>query len=56
MRYSVSQILTKWRHLWTVPFAWSQLIGLIHDEANINSAQRSIELINVTDGNTCGPA
>ena len=31
-------------------------IGLIRYEANISSAQRGLELINVLDGHTCGPA
>ena len=53
MRYSISQKLTKWRHLWTGPFAWSHLIVLIPEEADINIALRSLELINVPDGNTC---
>ena len=35
---------------------WGQFIGLIPDEADINTAQRSLELINVPDGHTCGPA
>ena len=56
MCYSISLIFTKWRHLWTGPSAWSQLIGLISDEAYINSAHRGLELINVPYRHTCGPA
>ena len=33
-----------------------QIIGFIPDEADINSAQWSLELINVPDGHTCEPA
>ena len=54
--YHLSQIVTKRVKLWTGPSAWSQLIGLIPDEADMNSAQRSLELINVSDGHTCEPA
>ena len=32
------------------PSAWSQLIGLIPDETDINSAQQGLELINVPVG------
>ena len=35
------------------PSAWSQLIGLILDEADINITQRGLELINVPYGHTC---
>ena len=38
------------------PSAWSQLIGLIPDEADINSAQRGLELIKVPYRHTYGPA
>ena len=37
------------------PSVWIQLIGLIPVEADINSAQRGLEMINVPDGHTCGP-
>ena len=53
MRYSVSLILTKWRPLWMGPSAWIQLIGLIPDEADINSVQKGLELINVPYRHTC---
>ena len=56
MRYSISHILTKSRHLWTGPSAWIQLIGLIPDEAEINIDLLILELINVPDGRTCGHA
>ena len=54
--YRISQIVTKWRQLLTGPSARSQLIDLFPDEANINSAQRGLELINVLDGHTCESA
>ena len=38
------------------PSAWSQLIGLVSDEADINSALRGLKLIYVPYGHTCGPA
>ena len=38
------------------PSTWSQLIGLISDEADINSALRGLELIYVPYRHSCGPA
>ena len=54
--HRIGQIVTMWRQLLTGTFTWSQLIGLIPDEDNINSAQGGLELINVPDGHTCGLA
>ena len=42
--------------IWTGPSMWSQLIGLISDEADVNSALRSLELIYVPYRHTCKPA
>ena len=36
--------------------ACNQIIGLIPDDADINSAQQSLKMINVKDGHTCGPS
>ena len=38
------------------PSAWSQLIGLVSDEADVNSALRGHKLIYMPHGHTCGPA
>ena len=54
--YRISKIISKWWKLWTGPSAWSQLIGLISDEADVNSALRGLELIDVPYRHTCGPA
>ena len=49
-------IISKWGQLWTGPSVWSQHIGLISDEGDVNSALRGLELIYVPYRNTCGPA
>ena len=38
------------------PSAWTQLIGLVSDEADVYSALRGLKLIYVPYGHTCGPA
>ena len=38
--YRISRIVTKWRQLWTGPSAWSKLIGLVSDEADVYSSLR----------------
>ena len=38
------------------PLRGANSFGLILNEADINSALWSLELINVPDGHTCGPA
>ena len=38
------------------PSAWSQLIGLVSDEADVNSALRGLKLMYVPYGHTCGNA
>ena len=53
--HRIGQIVTMWRQLLTGTFTWSQLIGLIPDEDNINNAHRGLMLINVLDGHTCRP-
>ena len=55
MGYRSRKIDSKWGQLWTGPSAWSQLIGLISDEADVNSALRGLELIYVPYRHTCGP-
>ena len=45
--YRISKIISKWGQLWMGPSAWSQLIGLISDKADVNSALRGLELIYV---------
>ena len=54
--YCISKIISKWGQVWTGPSAWSQLIGLISDEADIISAQRGLELIYVPYRHTYEPA
>ena len=46
--YHISKIISKWGQLWTGPSTWRQLISLVSDEADVNSALRRLELINVT--------
>ena len=38
------------------PSAWSQLIGLVSDVVDVNSALQGLELIYVPYRHTCGPA
>ena len=54
--YRISKIISKWGQLWTGPSPWSKLIGLVSDEADVNSALRGLKLIYVPYGHTCGPA
>ena len=56
LSYRISQIVTKWRQLWTGPSAWSQLIGLISDDADVNSALWGLDLIDMQYRRTSGPA
>ena len=36
--YRIRKIINMWVQLWTAPSAWNQLIGLVSDEADVNSA------------------
>ena len=54
--YRISKIINMWGQLWTGPSVWSQLIGLISDEADVNSALQGLELIYVPYRHTCRPA
>ena len=51
--YIFSKIISRLGQLWTGPYVWSQLIGLVSYEADVNSALRGLELIYVQYRHTC---
>ena len=53
--YRINKIISKWGQLWTGPYVWSQLIGLVSDVGDVNSSMRGPELIYVPYRYTCGP-